>query len=173
NGGEVFHPNDTVDVTWQTFDPPGCDSLSLFFSVDSGYNYDTVVTGIPNSDTTYQWIVPDTVSNECMLMIWAYGPGVGWDFTDSTFTIERIGVSEEKPKQPKQEFRIYPNPAYGLINLELPSDVKTLTLFDAAGRVVKRLRPSPKLILSLTPGIYFLTLKTDFQTRMEKVIVLR
>ncbi|HIE05717.1 MAG TPA: T9SS type A sorting domain-containing protein, partial [bacterium (Candidatus Stahlbacteria)] len=149
-----------------------CDSLSLFFSADSGYNYDTIATGIPVAETVYQWIVPDTASDECMLMIWAYGSGVGWDFTDSVFTIG-VGVSEEKPARLRPEFRGYPNPSYGLVNLDLPADVKQITLFDASGRQIKALKPSTMITLNLPPGIYFLQLKTQTQTIMEKLVILR
>ena len=171
NGGEVFSPGDTVEIRWRSFDPPGCDSLSLFFSADSGYTYDTITTGIPASDTTYQWIVPDTTSSECMLMIWAYGPGVGWDFTDSTFAIG-VGISE--PKSHKlRELKIYPNPSHGLIHLDLPANVINLALFDASGRLIHRLSPSPHLRLTLPPGIYFLKIKTPSETKAEKLVVLR
>jgi len=171
NGGEVFSPGDTVEIRWRSFDPPGCDSLTLFFSADSGYTYDTITTGIPAQDTAYRWVVPDTLSDECMLMIWAYGPGVGWDFTDSTFAIG-VGISE--PKSHKfRELRIYPNPSHGLVNLDLPADVINLTLFDASGRLIHRLSPSPHLQLTLPPGIYFLKIKTPSEIKTEKLVVVR
>ena len=171
NGGEVFNPGDTVEIRWRSFDPPGCDSLSLFFSADSGYTYDTITTGIPAQDTTYRWVVPDTLSDECMLMIWAYGPGTGWDFTDSTFA---IGVRISEPKSHKfRELKIHPNPSHGLVNLALPADVINLTLFDASGRLIHRLSPLPHLQLTLPPGIYFLKIKTQSETKTEKLVVLR
>ncbi|RKX69017.1 hypothetical protein DRP53_09425 [candidate division WOR-3 bacterium] len=162
---------DTVEIKWQTFNPPGCDSLTLFFSADSGYTYDTIVTGIPNSDTTYHWVVPDTLSDECMLMIWAYGPAVGWDFTDSTFAIE-AGISEQKSHRFKG-LKIYPNPSFGPINLDLPSEVINLTLFDASGRLIYQFSPSPQLQLTLPPGIYFLKIRTPSDIRIEKLVVVR
>ncbi|RKX70939.1 hypothetical protein DRP53_03300 [candidate division WOR-3 bacterium] len=171
NGGEVFNPGDTVEIKWRTFDPPGCDSLSLFFSADSGYTYDTIMTGIPASETTYNWIVPDTTSAQCMLMIWAYGPGVGWDFTDSVFAIG-VGISERKSHK-LRELKIYPNPSHGLINLALPADVINLTLFDASGRLIHHLSPSPHLQFTLPPGIYFLKIETEAGPIHHKILILK
>ncbi|HIE05270.1 MAG TPA: T9SS type A sorting domain-containing protein, partial [bacterium (Candidatus Stahlbacteria)] len=83
------------------------------------------------------------------------------------------GVSEEKSKQPKQEFRIYPNPASGPVNLDLHADIKQLTLFDASGRQIKKPQPSKKITLNLPPGIYFLRIETHCKIRTKKIIILR
>ncbi|HID32303.1 MAG TPA: T9SS type A sorting domain-containing protein, partial [bacterium (Candidatus Stahlbacteria)] len=66
-----------------------------------------------------------------------------------------------------------PNPSYGIVSLDLPSDTRKIALLDAAGRQIKGLRPSPKLTLDLPPGIYFLQIKTETYIGSEKVIILK
>jgi len=83
-----------------------------------------------------------------------------------------IGIEDEERQRPLQ-FLIYPNPAHRLINLDLPSNVQSLTLFDASGRLIHQLSPSPHLRLILPPGIYFLKIKTPFEIKTEKLVVVR
>jgi len=62
---------------------------------------------------------------------------------------------------------------FGLTNLWLPSDTINLDLFDALGRLIHQLSPSPHLRLILPPGIYFLKIKTPFEIKTEKLVVVR
>ena len=73
----------------------------------------------------------------------------------------------------KIDIRIYPNPASGQLILHLPSDIERLTLFDISGRQIMRLKPSPKIILNLPAGIYFLQVKTEIHTRTDKIVILK
>ncbi len=194
NGAEVLNPGDTCRIRWEKFYPPGADSFSLFFSADSGHTYDTVALGISGSDTSYLWTVPDTISDSCLIMIWAYGPprpgnqtprGTAWDFSDSVFAIRPLGIQEGKNTCSKLRCEVFPNPFTDKSTIEysLPrSSNVQLTLYDAAGRLMKILKNTRmeagkyRLAIKrndLPRGIYFLRLTTDFESTVQKVIVLK
>ncbi len=169
NGAEVLNPSDTCLIRWEKFYPPGADSFSLFFSADSGRTYDTIVLGISGSDTSYLWTVPDTVSDSCLIMIWAYGPprpgeqtprGTAWDFSDSVFCIRPMGIKDEKSTD-LLKFRcdVYPNPFKDntTIEYDLPRVMNVhLALYDASGRLVKLLANG-----TMNAGVYHSTVKQN------------
>lgn len=194
NGGEVLNPGDTCLIRWEKFFPPGADSFTLFFSYDSGRTYDTIVSSIASSDTSYPWIVPDIISDSCLIMIWAYGPprpgeqaprGTAWDFSDSVFAIRPLGIQEGKVTRAKLHCEVFPNPFTDQstiqYSLSRSSNVR-LDLYDAIGRLVKVLvndyieTGKYQLIIkrnNLLRGIYFLRLTTGTESTIQKIIILK
>lgn len=55
-GGENLKPGDTFTVKW-TADDHDC-VYNLYFSPDSGKNWNNIVLGLPKGDRTYAWTVP-------------------------------------------------------------------------------------------------------------------
>jgi len=81
-----------------------------------------------------------------------------------------IGVGIER--EDKVEIcKIYPNPSRGVINLDLPEGVTALTLFDAAGRRLKKLEVAPRIKLDLPSGVYFLMVRGECNVRERLVII--
>jgi len=127
-----------------------------------GEDYDCGLDGKPTSDGGYVAIGRSRST------------GAGFDdvYLIKTDSLGNIEIAEEE-RSSLNWVKICPNPSYGQVNLDLPSDVSAVTLFDASGRLVHRLSPSPHLQLILPPGIYFLQIKTQAQTQTEKLIILR
>jgi hypothetical protein len=202
NSGEVLHPGDSCLVRWEKFDPPGADSFSLFFSADSGRTYDTIMTGISGNDTSFQWTVPDIVSDSCRIMIWAYGPprpgeqvprGTAWDFSDSLFSIQPVGITEEKSSGlTNLWFEIIPNPFYGKTTLKimgnpiLPRNM-VIKIHDISGRLIAsipieiyRYSSSTTVIWNgrddtgkrMPAGIYFFSIVSEWSIEVKKIIKL-
>jgi hypothetical protein len=94
NGGEILHPDSSETIHWQTFNPPRCDSLSLFYSIDNGRTYQSIVHGLQSTDTSYVWTVPNVNSDSCKIKIIAYGPGWQYDESDGVFSITTTGIEE-------------------------------------------------------------------------------
>jgi hypothetical protein len=81
-------------------------------------------------------------------------------------------------------FSVYPNPARGLLNIELNSPYAfkiTLKLFDCIGRVVKTIFDGEVnaganefsiTLRELATGIYFVRTETEGYTKTKKVILL-
>ncbi|MEO0077188.1 MAG: T9SS type A sorting domain-containing protein, partial [candidate division WOR-3 bacterium] len=187
NWYETFHGNTQELISWRTIYPPNCDSLSLFYSIDNGRTYTTIVTGIPSSETSYVWTVPNVNSDSCKIKVIAYGPGWQYDESDDIFRIITTGIEEIASPLLAMTLRVkvYPNPAKSLsvIRYSLPVEEKvTIQLYNISGRLIKTLideykQPGNyKLTLDTKPlsaGVYLLTLKTDGKRIIERMVVVK
>jgi hypothetical protein len=182
NGGETFVGNSQEQIRWQKFYPPRCDSLSLFYSLDNGWTYDTIITGLPSTDTSYLWTVPDTSSDSCKVKIIAYGPGWQFDESDGVFTIAPSGIEEFANHNIKYlSLKITPNlfKSQATICFTLPTAQKiSLKLYDITGKIIKVIFDGHKEsgiykinleTKDLSSGIYFI----HFQTELSKQIIER
>jgi hypothetical protein len=138
----TYNIGDTAPIRWATHSPPRCDSLSLFLRRDSSWLLDTIVHGLPITDTLYRWVVPSGVPDTGRIVVIAYGGctqsakgkwgqslgargravqspfsgHVAWqyDISDSVIYLTGGGVAEETHSVPMQwSLSISPNPARG------------------------------------------------------------
>jgi len=191
NGGETFQGNTQEQIRWQKFYPPRCDSLSLFHSLDNGRNYDTIITGLPGTDSSYLWTVPDTSSDSCKVKIIAYGPGWQYDESDGVFSITPIGIGENTSQTFNHfRFEMLPNPSKGKVSFKIWNAGKknlSLKIYNLAGELVKSysLTPNNRQLTTflwdgkdnygkkLSAGVYFYRLKTSdgFSETKEFIIL--
>ncbi len=189
NGGESFAGNTQEPIRWQKFYPPRCDSLSLFYSLDNGRSYDTIITGLPATDSSYLWTVPNVSSDSCRVKVIAYGPGWQYDESDRVFKITPVGVKEEAGVVPLfTDLKISPNPFHSqtTIQFSLPSEQKVkLKVYNITGKLVRllcdgQMKPGRyKIVLGTTDneqgvlpdGVYFIRLETENQKIISKVIL--
>ncbi len=194
NGGETLQVGSQYPITWEKFDPPGADSFSLFVSFNNGIDYNPITTVPQPNDTMYLWAVPDSVSDSCKIMIWAYGPprsgeqeprGTAWDFSDSVFTIAPQGVAELRRKVPSEfSLKISQNPVLNK-NLKIQYTVPRqsnvrLVIYNILGQVEEVLIDEKSDagmyefdVDDLQNGIYFVQLQTPNFKETKKVILLR
>jgi len=186
NGGQSFRPGNTLNIHWQTFYPPPCDSLSLFYSIDNGRTYRPITLGISGTDTSYLWTVPDVRSDSCKIKVIAYGPGWQYDESDGLFSIKSTGIEEREVLIPRKfNLAIQPNLIRKTANIKLSIPEETnirLLASDISGKIVKTLikgRQKPGVYnlrwngddesnRKLPSGLYFLILST---TPPEKKII--
>jgi hypothetical protein len=180
NGGE-YEAGDTCWVHWQVFEPPRCDSVSLFLLTDTVvpegvwfcqrtgslrfWNLDTIATGLDTSVTTWPWVVPDTVLEAAWIVAIAYGPGWQFDRSDQPFSIVQSGVTERSMQvapgpvpEPTivGDVLVWSATTPSLRNVgDIALQSRTM-LLDAAGRIVMELRPGPNDIRHVAPGVYFI-----------------
>jgi hypothetical protein len=215
---------DTVNIRWATHSPPYCDSLSLFLRrgitpsplpppqgggnrregelTDSLWLIDTIVRGLPGTDTLYRWVVPSGVPDTGRIVVMAYGPGWQFDMSDSVITFTSGAVAEEARNVPLQwSLSVSPNPARGAftVRYDVPgkwgqsqplrgqTEVQSpfsmsLGLYDAGGRLVRSLsegavapgRYEIRISSGVLPaGIYFLRLDTPGFRDVKKAVVAR
>jgi len=187
NGGETFHPDSQELIQWQTFHPPRCDSMSLFYSIDNCRTYQSIIHGLQSTDTSYLWTVPNVNSDSCKIKIIAYGPGWQYDESDGIFSIMSSGITEIAllPLAMTLGIKVYPNPAKALsmIRYSLPNEGKiTLQLYDISGRTIKTLVDENKYAgnysvtlnsQTLPAGVYFLSLQTESKRIIERMVVIK
>jgi len=191
NGGENFSGGSQEIIRWQTFYPPRCDSLSIFFSSDNGRTYETIATGIPGTDTSYLWTVPNISSDSCKVKVIAYGPGWQYDESDNVFSIAPVGIEERKIFAPQKfNLTVQPNLIKGNANIKLSIPEETeisLIVSDISGKKVKTIiqkdvRPGNYKISwdgnddsnkRLPSGVYFLILKSRGKEVIRKALLLR
>ncbi len=194
NGGEVLIPSTQFPITWEKFTPPGADSFMLFISFDNGRNYQTITTIQQSNDTLFLWHVPDSLSDSCKIMIWAYGPpragedkprGTAWDFSDSVFAIRQTGITEDtRCRIQDAGLKILQNPALSKdlrIRYSVPRAGKVkLTIYNALGQVERSLVDGGIAVgwheqmskRKLKSGIYFVSLKFENRLLTKKLIVI-
>ncbi|MDP4845434.1 MAG: T9SS type A sorting domain-containing protein [Salibacteraceae bacterium] len=86
--------------------------------------------------------------------------------------LQPLSISLEKTGQ----ISIYPNPVSDVLHLECPSIIKTLTITDINSHCIFESEVNSKTLdiqwnkLSASSGIYFLTLQTETETLVQKII---
>ncbi|MDH5186962.1 MAG: T9SS type A sorting domain-containing protein, partial [candidate division WOR-3 bacterium] len=186
NGGQSYLPGDSVLIQWQKFYPPRCDSFSLSYTTDNGRTYQPVLNSIPSTESTYNWIVPNTPSESCRVKVTAYGPGTQFDESDALFTIQPSGISETELNinQPLR-LEINPNPfkTKTIIRLNKPIEKPiTFKIYNASGGLVKTLTLNPKQSTiiwngkdkndkSLPSGVYILQCDSKELTMTQKLVI--
>jgi hypothetical protein len=192
-----YSVGDTVEIRWAVNTPPRCDSVSLYFRCDSLWNLQTIVTGLPGTDTLYRWVVPAGVPDTGRIVVKAYGPGQQYDMSDSAGS----GVAEVTHKVPQQwALSVSPNPARGAFTVRydvpclgakagtVPWSARTrgtvpvfaLGIFDVGGRLVRSLSDGnavpgqyeAKMGPGILPaGVYFCTLDNGAERISRKIVL--
>ncbi len=194
NGGEVFQPAAQETIRWRKFTPPGADSFELLISYDNGQTYQTITTGITGNDSSYLWTVPDTASDSSLIGIKAFGPGIGWDESDSVFRIGGPGIDEMRDARYRiQDIRLYqnePNPFASLTTIKYQIPKKSnmdLTIYNITGQsirtLVKGVKQSGYYMVKwdgrdetskeVSSGIYFYRLKAKDFSEIRKMILMK
>jgi len=69
NGGEIWYIGDTCDIEWIVTDTNlGAEAIDLSYSLNSGSDFTSLATQIPNSGT-YAWELPAVQSNAVLVLI--------------------------------------------------------------------------------------------------------
>ncbi|MCU7615198.1 T9SS type A sorting domain-containing protein [Chryseobacterium sp. GMJ5] len=96
------------------------------------------------------------------------GPTTRGEYLDFNFQVTDIlGTSEQSAKN--KEIKIYPNPFSDVIYISESKDIKSVTVYDVAGRVVKTIENASKEIhlSELKQGMYMI--KVSFKDGSESV----
>ncbi len=99
-----------------------------------------------------------------------------WEFFKQ-YTLPEITNSVPANDLEHEQFRIYPNPADGMLTIEIQNqDLKKITLTDISGKVVsENLSPQPHFttlsVETCAPGMYLLNCETSEASRVFKILV--
>ncbi|MEO0123996.1 MAG: T9SS type A sorting domain-containing protein [candidate division WOR-3 bacterium] len=195
---DTFYALDTVNLRWAVYDTFQLDSLYLYLYHPQIGRW-LIYQGLP-TDTNYEWVLPDTQS---LFKIWLVVAGFGRrdSMLSPLFYIKQQGSIAEQSfcsYSPIPSLQISPNPfrsslviRYALSSKyqgENNDKVPTayIRIYDAAGRLIrqwndKMMKTSDYLLWNGTDdsgsklpcGIYFVELKKEDLSLMEKVIKLK
>ena len=84
NGGEVWLLGEYHDITWNYMS--GIANVKIEYSVDNGANWSPVINSTP-CDGTYNWLIPNKNSNQCLIKISDADDSAIFDISDDVFTI--------------------------------------------------------------------------------------
>jgi len=84
NGGEVWDPATSHNITWISTGIPG--NVKIEYSIDNGLSYSTVAASTPNTGT-YNWTVPNTPTAQGLVRVSEAATGDPSDVSDGVFTI--------------------------------------------------------------------------------------
>jgi hypothetical protein len=186
NGGEALAAGDTATLRWQTFTPPRCDSVSLFFTTDNGRNYRPVSHGLTPTSDTFVWVVPDVHGDSCKVKAIAYGPGRQYDESDSCFSIWSAGTEEPRSGWVWETkfLGAFPNPLTNATRVEFQLSRQThasLRVYDVLGRTVATLSDGAmkpgiyhrdwEVAPPVPNGVYFVRLQTPNYSESKKLIL--
>ncbi|WP_284464404.1 fibronectin type III domain-containing protein [Chryseobacterium sp.] len=106
----------------------------------------------------YSIVVPNTVPATARLAIFVNGANINYYYDDVSWvpTID-LGVSDVTAKH---DIIIYPNPFTDTITISGEQELKSLSIYDASGKIVKEVRSSEKTISlhELNSGMYMIKL---------------
>lgn len=144
NGGEVFIVGDTLSISWTLEIPHNQKNWDLYFSPDGGVTWDTLKADLPTSQFSYDWIVPDSMTEQAQIQIFMDNEGTDYSANSDNFTIQGAVVSVKDAEEIPRSFELYnnyPNPfnPETTIRYSLPmqSDVKLL-IYNLLGQEVFR-----------------------------------
>ena len=82
-----------------------------------------------------------------------------------------IKILSKKAGTVSNHLKIYPNPVKDILTFQTSEELISIELFDSLGRKLQNLEISTNINLAnLTPGIYYLKVRTDKQDYIEKFI---
>jgi hypothetical protein len=188
NGGEIWYCDTMYTIEWRSQDNVGIDSLDIHLSYDGGVTYPLLITHINGNDSTFDWTVPDTTSEDCLVRVTCYdvAGSVTVDESDSVFIIGYYGIEEILgiPRYFAIDF-ISSNPFVRnlMLKLQVPHTMKiTVSVYDVQGSFVEHIVnedvPRGYYTLSwnnphVSAGIYFMRVETEDYEKTEKIIRLR
>ena len=85
NGGENLPHYSTYMITWETYSKLPVDDVLLEYSRDNGQAWESI--GIVENTGSYEWEVPDSNSDQCLVRVSNSQYPVINDISDNVFTI--------------------------------------------------------------------------------------
>jgi len=173
DGGETFHPGETVNVTWTEVVRHSFLGWHLLFSNNGGDTWDTIQANMPLETLEYSWIVPEKQTEKGRIKIVQDNEDEDYEWICSNFTITSA-TGFDDPLQSTQ-LKMYPNPMVDYTTIEFENSLHrnyTLNIYDMQGSIVRsihdvtsdRVRVDRK---NLKTGLYFIQLRDEDEICVE------
>ena len=87
NGGEIITGNTVYNITWDAI-ANGTSTFSLYYSLNNGSSWTTIVNNYDASSRSYAWSVPVIALNtNCLIRVGYFAQSCTQDLSDAAFTI--------------------------------------------------------------------------------------
>lgn len=193
-GGEVLKPGETFNINWNTRFPPPVPinfHVTIRYSIDGGSHWvsPAIADSIPDTGS-YPWIVPDILTDNCIIKIEDATDGQPYDLSNKPVGIgmSPLAIDVKGDLDIPSDFQLnqnYPNPfnPRTMIAFTLPErQLVTLKIYDVLGREVATLVDGsqesgnykvPFTAQDLASGIYFIHLKAGKFIATKKMILMK
>ncbi len=154
-GGKSFDVGQTVEIKWSLDISHNQVDWDLYFSPDNGVTWETVISGMPVSQLSYSWTVPDLETQTALLRIVQDNQDFDYRSTSTTLSIGSAVLSVDRSSPLPAQILMrpnYPNPFNPTTTIEyaLPRTARTvLRVYNVGGQEVARLVDA-----ELSPGYY-------------------
>ncbi len=194
NGGEQYHPGDTLDIEWMASDNASVESIDIYCSANGGIDYVAVAAGEEN-DSIFKWVVPSSFGDSCLVKVVARDPSslTGEDASDAPFYIVEASTGVGDIAPPRFTNRLeqnYPNPFNGTTTIGYSVAGRSQVLvriYDTAGKLVKvveRATREPGTYVAIwrgvdeagrgvASGVYFCSITAGDFMDSRKIVYLR
>lgn len=143
SGGETFVSGNSVSIEWHIYIDHGDCTWTLYYSPDNGQTWQTITTGLPKSQVTYEWAVPEKSTDSGLIQVVQNNKNYANQKDESnTFTITSASNVDSKTSQPGK-FSLqpaFPNPFNGStvfsFTLDKADHIK-LQIFDIIGHEIQ------------------------------------
>ncbi len=188
NGGERWLQGSLQNITWTSQD---VDKIKIENSINNGSNWQTIISEKSSADLSYEWTIPTTMSDQCIVKIICETNNAIFDESDNTFNIVAPSTVHLEKSVPT-EFELfdnYPNPfnASTVIKFGIPEsgNVK-INIFNSVGHIVCKwidsyfhagyhdvIFQSAFVKRELSSGIYYYKIETKDFTSAKKMILIK
>jgi hypothetical protein len=126
-------------------------------NTSTGYSLD--LTGYNSANTVFAFYGTDGTVNDTQ----------DYDFHIDNFTVESTNLGTSESASVNKKLSIHPNPFKDVIYISETKDIKSVTVYDVAGRIVKQVNDSSKEVrlAELKEGLYMI--KVSFKDGTESV----
>ena len=150
-GGEDLKTNDLLYVSWQVVIEHGPVNWDLYYTVNDGITWHTIIEDIEAGTLNYTWVIPDDISSKTVrVRVVQDNEETDYDAVSAFFSINYEDVDPPDPPIitaiPDEEsfrFNVYPNPVNQFIHvsieLKYPQSI-SLDLLDMHGKRIGLLR---------------------------------
>jgi PKD repeat protein len=126
NGFETWLPGTTHSITWSS---SGVNNVKLDYSINNGGNWIQIIDSVPATSGSYNWDVPDVVSNLCLVKISDCDYNNVFDISNMTFSIRPYLILIA----PNGNEILYVNSVYSIIWSAIPEITSVLLDYSVNG----------------------------------------
>jgi len=178
-GGETYHPGETVGIVWEATMGHSTLNWDLFYSIDGGLTWTILKEDLATEARNYQWLVPDVPSVKVRIKVIQDNEGGDYENSSQNFTIASATGIQQSVQYP--EIKVFPNPISDIATIEFenPNNEKhSLTIYNIQGEVLQSIThiSSGKIIIqreNLPAGSYFIQLRDEHKVRGAGKLVIR